>query len=166
MLTGSGTVRWDRLGDPGAEPVVLPHGTPFSSYVWHEIAPALATVGHHVHVWDRAGYGTSGTHPGQDVSPAAQGRILTELPAHPGLRVPSVAAHDFGGCVAPRARLLHRARYRRIAQADQRCTDEIQPLSAGRARPPDERAARLPHGLNHQDRTKSDAVIASNVCES
>ncbi len=40
-----GTLRWDRLGPQDGPPVVLPHGTPFSSYVWHEIAPALAAPG-------------------------------------------------------------------------------------------------------------------------
>ncbi|MFJ8715306.1 alpha/beta fold hydrolase [Streptomyces violaceus] len=116
--TASGTVRWDRLGDPGGEPVVLLHGTPFSSYVWHEIAPALAAAGHRVHVWDMAGYGTSGMYPDQDVSLGAQGEVFTELLAHWGLREPSVVAHDFGGCVALRAHLLHGARYRRLALVD------------------------------------------------
>jgi pimeloyl-ACP methyl ester carboxylesterase len=118
LATTSGTVRWDRLGDAGGEPVVLLHGTPFSSYVWHEIAPALAAAGHHVHVWDMAGYGTSDMHPDQDVSLGAQGRIFTELLAHWGLEEPSVVAHDFGGCVALRAHLLHGARYRRLALVD------------------------------------------------
>ncbi|MFJ7335075.1 alpha/beta fold hydrolase [Streptomyces sp. NPDC101116] len=86
--------------------------------MWHEIAPALAAVGHHVHVWDMAGYGTSGMHSGQDVSLAAQGRVFTELLAHWGLREPSVIAHDFGGCVALRAHLLHGAHCRRLALVD------------------------------------------------
>ncbi|MEU1213796.1 hypothetical protein ABZ424_15485 [Streptomyces sp. NPDC005790] len=34
-FTGSsGEVRWDVLGPEQAPPVVLVHGTPFSSYVW------------------------------------------------------------------------------------------------------------------------------------
>ncbi|MFD5234413.1 alpha/beta fold hydrolase [Streptomyces qaidamensis] len=118
LVTGSGTVRWDRLGDAGAEPVVLLHGTPFSSYVWHEIAPALAAAGYRVHVWDMAGYGSSGMHAGQDVSLGAQGRIFAELLAHWGLQEPAVVAHDFGGCVALRAHLLHGVRYRRLALVD------------------------------------------------
>ncbi|PNG22688.1 alpha/beta hydrolase [Streptomyces cahuitamycinicus] len=116
--TGSGTVRWDRLGDPGGGPVVLLHGTPFSSYVWHEVAPALAAAGYRVHVWDMAGYGASGMHAGQDVSLGAQGRIFAGLLAHWGLQEPAVVAHDFGGCVALRAHLLHGARYRRLALID------------------------------------------------
>ena len=118
LVTASGTVRWDRLGEPGGEPVVLLHGPPVPSYVWHEIAPALAAVGDQGHGRDMAGYGTSAMPPGQDVSLGAQGRILTELLAHWELREPSVIAHDFGGCVALRAHLLHGARYRRLALVD------------------------------------------------
>ncbi|GAB2715015.1 alpha/beta fold hydrolase [Streptomyces bullii] len=118
LSTASETVRWGRLGDPRDEPVVLLHGTSFSSYVWHEVAPALAASGRSVLVWDMAGYGTSDMAPGQDVSLRAQGEVFAELLAHWGLAEPSVVAHDFGGCVALRAHLLHGARYRRLALVD------------------------------------------------
>ncbi len=36
----NGTVHWTRLGED--DPVVLLHGTPFSSYVWRHVARALA----------------------------------------------------------------------------------------------------------------------------
>ena len=36
-------------------PVVLVHGTPFSSYVWRRLAPALAQ-NYKVHVFDLLGY--------------------------------------------------------------------------------------------------------------
>ncbi|MFI6521057.1 alpha/beta fold hydrolase [Spirillospora sp. NPDC050679] len=113
----AGLVRWDVLGDEGAEPLVLLHGTPFSSYVWRNVARALASR-FRVHVWDMPGYGTSEMSAGQDVSLAAQGRVFAELLEHWGLAEPLVAAHDFGGCVALRAHLLHGARYRRLALVD------------------------------------------------
>ncbi|MBC2902610.1 alpha/beta fold hydrolase [Streptomyces cupreus] len=113
----SGDVRWDRLGQPGRPPVVLLHGTPFSSYVWRAVARSL-TRHHQVFVWDMPGYGTSEKAPGQDVSLAAQGRIFTELLSHWGLAEPLVVAHDFGGAVALRAHLLHGARYRALAVVD------------------------------------------------
>ena len=37
----SGRASWDSLGEAGSEPVVLLHGTPFSSYVWRGIARSL-----------------------------------------------------------------------------------------------------------------------------
>ncbi|MGW8379596.1 alpha/beta hydrolase [Streptomyces sp. ODS28] len=117
----SGTVRWASLGTPGQPPVVLLHGTPFSSYVWRGVARALARR-HHVLVWDMPGYGVSERHRGQDVSLAAQGRVFAGLLEHwraeLGVERPAVVAHDFGGCVALRAHLLHGAEYARLALAD------------------------------------------------
>ncbi|AEN12509.1 MULTISPECIES: alpha/beta fold hydrolase [unclassified Streptomyces] len=115
--SSSGEVRWAVLGPADAPPVVLVHGTPFSSYVWRGIARALAQD-HRVHVWDLPGYGVSARYEGQDVSLGAQGRVLTELLGHWELPEPAVVAHDFGGCVALRAHLLHGARYRRLALVD------------------------------------------------
>jgi pimeloyl-ACP methyl ester carboxylesterase len=115
--SSSGDVRWDRLGQPGRQPVVPLHGTPFSSYVWRAIARALVRD-YQVFVWDMPGYGASEKYAGQDVSLAAQGRVFTELLAHWGLREPLVVAHDFGGTVALRAHLLHGVRYRALALVD------------------------------------------------
>ncbi len=114
----SGEVRWDRIGDAAALPVVLLHGTPFSSYVWRAVARALAARGFCVYVWDMPGYGTSEKAAGQDVSLAAQGRTFADLLAHWNLTDPQIVAHDFGGAVALRAHLLHGARYRRLALVD------------------------------------------------
>jgi pimeloyl-ACP methyl ester carboxylesterase len=110
-------VRWDRLGPAGLTPIVLLHGTPFSSYVWRAVAAALSRD-HEVFVWDMPGYGQSEQSPGQDVSLRAQGRLFAELLIHWGLTEPSVIAHDVGGAVALRATLLHGARYRRLVLVD------------------------------------------------
>ncbi|MFF8844126.1 alpha/beta fold hydrolase [Streptomyces sp. NPDC015127] len=116
--SSAGEVRWDRLGDPVAPPVVLLHGTPFSSFVWRAVARALAAAGRQVLVWDMPGYGASAKFAGQDVSLAAQGRVLTELLDHWKLDEPQVVAHDFGGAVALRAHILHGRRYRRLVLVD------------------------------------------------
>jgi pimeloyl-ACP methyl ester carboxylesterase len=115
--SSAGDVRWDRLGPADASPVVLLHGTPFSSYVWRAIAAALAGR-YEVFVWDMPGYGASEKSVGQDVSLAAQGRVFVELLAHWALDQPGVVAHDIGGAVALRATLLHGARYRRLVLVD------------------------------------------------
>ncbi|MFD9539934.1 alpha/beta fold hydrolase [Streptomyces sp. NPDC060022] len=117
FTSSSGEVRWAVLGPEQAPPVVLVHGTPFSSYVWRGIARALAQD-HRVYVWDLPGYGASAQFEDQDVSLRAQAWVFTELLAHWRLTEPAVAAHDFGGCVALRAHLLHGARYRRLALVD------------------------------------------------
>ncbi|MFG2319304.1 alpha/beta fold hydrolase [Streptomyces tendae] len=113
----AGTVRWNRLGAPDGRPLVLLHGTPFSSYVWRAVARSLGRH-HQVFVWDMPGYGMSEKRAGQDVSLAAQGRVFAELLDHWGLAEPLVAAHDFGGAVALRAHLLHGARYGALALVD------------------------------------------------
>ncbi|QKW09331.1 alpha/beta hydrolase [Streptomyces sp. NA04227] len=116
-LTSAGEVRWGVLGPEEAPPVVLVHGTPFSSYVWRGTARALAHE-HRVYVWDLPGYGASQMYAGQDVGLDSQARVFTELLAHWGLDRPAVLAHDFGGCVSLRAHLLHGARYARLALVD------------------------------------------------
>ncbi|WP_067966016.1 alpha/beta fold hydrolase [Nocardiopsis trehalosi] len=113
--TPSGTARWTAHGT--GDPVVLLHGTPFSSRVWHDTATALAAH-HTVYLWDMPGYGTSARHPGQDVSLAAQQRAFTTLLRHWDLDHPTVIAHDFGGAVALRTHLLDGIAYRRLALID------------------------------------------------
>jgi pimeloyl-ACP methyl ester carboxylesterase len=115
--SGSGTVRWETLGDPAADPVVFCHGTPFSSYVWRDVAVAVATT-RRAYVWDMPGYGASAMHAGQDVSLRAQGAVFAALLEYWELTAPAVVAHDFGGAVALRAHLLHGAGYERLALVD------------------------------------------------
>ncbi|MFJ6020127.1 alpha/beta fold hydrolase [Nocardiopsis alba] len=110
-----GEVRWTRAGQ--GPPVVLMHGTPFSSHVWREIAEALSGR-HTVYLWDMPGYGRSEMREGQDVSLAAQQEVFTSLLEHWGLERPRVVAHDFGGAVALRTALLDRVAYDRLALVD------------------------------------------------
>ena len=111
--TGQGAVRWKRIGE--GSPVVLLHGTPFSSYVWRDIAAGLSAR-HTVYVWDMLGYGRS--EKAEDVSLATQNKVFTGLLAHWGLDRPAVVAHDFGGAVALRSALLDGVAYDRLALVD------------------------------------------------
>lgn len=113
----SGEVRWACLGAESAEPVVLLHGTPFSSYIWRDIAAALATR-FRVYVWDMPGYGRSPGYEGQGVSLDALAATFAGLVRHWGLQEPPVVAHDSGGAVALGAHLLHGVPYRRLALVD------------------------------------------------
>ncbi|TCP57449.1 pimeloyl-ACP methyl ester carboxylesterase [Tamaricihabitans halophyticus] len=111
----NGLIRWDRWGS--GDPVVFLHGTPFSSYVWRDIASSFART-NTVYVWDMPGYGQSEMRDDQDVSLAGQGSVFAELLEHWGLREPTVVAHDFGGAVALRAHLLHSKAFRKLALVD------------------------------------------------
>ena len=110
-------VRWGHLGAADLPPLVLVHGTPFSSLVWRRIAPHL-TEFRHVFYYDLLGYGRSEMRPRQDVSLAVQGRLFAALLPHWGVSRPDVVAHDFGGCTSLRAHLLHGCEYRSLSLID------------------------------------------------
>lgn len=114
--TDDGVVRWARLGE-GGNPVVLVHGTPYSSLLWRNIAPALA-LSRSVYVLDHLGYGQSDKHEGQDLTLAAQARRFAQLLEHWGLHEPSVVANDIGGAIALRAHLIESARYQDLTIFD------------------------------------------------
>lgn len=100
---GDGEVRWGVFGD--GEPLVLLHGTPFSSFIWRDIVPVLARD-HTVYVWDMLGFGESSKTP-DDLSLERQTSIFIDLLRHWNVDAPRVVAHDVGGTVALRALLLH-----------------------------------------------------------
>src|SRR3712207_9432286 len=71
-----------------------------------------------VYAFDLPGYGSSEKRAGQDVSLAAQGRVLSELLDHWGLDKPAVVGHDIGGAITLRAHLLEGRDFRAIALID------------------------------------------------
>ena len=113
--TSQGRVRYEVFGN--GPPLVLVHGTPFSSYVWRRVVPALAET-MSVYAFDLPGFGSSEMKDGQDVSLAAQGRVLAELLDHWGLDGPAVVGHDIGGATVLRAYLLEGRDFRAIALID------------------------------------------------
>ena len=70
------SVAWDAFGD--GPPVILVHGTPFSSYVWRTIARELARHTR-VYLYDLLGYGQSEMRAGQDVSLGVQNELFAAL---------------------------------------------------------------------------------------
>jgi pimeloyl-ACP methyl ester carboxylesterase len=104
FVTGAGEIAWDRLGE--GPPVLMVHGTPWSSWTWRRVAPRLAER-FSVYVFDLLGFGASDQRGEQDVSLAAHGARLATLIEYWGLDRPAVIAHDIGGATALRAHLLH-----------------------------------------------------------
>ncbi|MGB9182608.1 MAG: alpha/beta hydrolase [Solirubrobacteraceae bacterium] len=103
-----GAIRWTRVGT--GPPIVLVHGTPYSSRIFSGIVPALA-VHREVFLFDHLGYGQSERREGQDLSIAAQARRFAALLEHWRLDAPSVVATDIGGAIALRALLLEDAAF-------------------------------------------------------
>ncbi|GAA2165169.1 MULTISPECIES: alpha/beta fold hydrolase [Glycomyces] len=115
-LTWQGrTIAWDRFGD--GPPLVLLHGTPWSQYLWRPYAEALASR-FTVHLWDMPGYGHSSKDPAHAVDLGFQSEVFGHLLRDWGLERPHVIAHDYGGTVALRARLLHGVQYASLCLID------------------------------------------------
>jgi pimeloyl-ACP methyl ester carboxylesterase len=107
-------IRYGVLG--AGDPLVLLHGTPFSSIVWRRIAPWLAEH-RRVYYFDLLGYGRSAK-PDGDVSLGIQNELFAALLDHWKLARPDVVAHDFGGTTALRTHLLNRREYRSLTLID------------------------------------------------
>jgi pimeloyl-ACP methyl ester carboxylesterase len=115
--SAAGRVRWEELGDPDQQPVVLLHGTPFSSFIWRNIAAALART-NHIYVWDMPGYGASDSFSSQDLSLDMLTSVFVELLDHWNLSAPAVVGHDSGGAIALGAHLGHHVDYQSLALVD------------------------------------------------
>lgn len=114
--TSRGEIAWDVLGDGPA--VALVHGTPSRGLVWRDVAPALASAGLSVYVFDMLGFGDSSREVEQDVSLRAHGEVLAQLIDSWGLERPALVGHDIGGGVVLRACLLEGVPASRIALID------------------------------------------------
>ncbi|RQS90348.1 alpha/beta fold hydrolase [Burkholderia seminalis] len=100
-------IAWGAFGE--GPPLVLVHGTPFSSQVWRRIAPWLARR-HRVYCYDLLGYGQSDM-PDADVSLGRQNALFGAMLNGWGLSRPRVLAHDYGGATVLRAHFLDGVAY-------------------------------------------------------
>lgn len=110
-----GTIAWDAFG--AGPPVVLVHGTPSWSYLWRNIAPALARE-FTVYVFDLPGYGDSPAPSDGNTSIATHATTLVELLDAWGLDAPAAAGHDIGGAILLRAHLRHQRSFAQLALID------------------------------------------------
>lgn len=109
------SIAWGKMG--AGDPLVLVHGTPFSSQVWRRIAPLLAQRWT-VYFFDLIGYGLSEKIDNQDVSLPVQNDLLAAMFDHWSLDRPEILCHDFGGATALRAYYLNDLRYKRMTIFD------------------------------------------------
>lgn len=97
--------------------MVFLHGTPWSSALWRPMAEALSEQ-FTMYLWDMPGYGASSKEPQHAVDLGIQSELLAHLLEQWELDRPHIVAHDFGGVIALRARLLHGARYSSLCLVD------------------------------------------------
>ncbi|MFD2206356.1 alpha/beta fold hydrolase [Kiloniella antarctica] len=109
------TVAWGVMGE--GDPLVLIHGTPFSSQVWRRIAPLLANRWR-IYFFDLIGYGLSEKKTGQNVSLSVQNELLVALLQEWQISHPTVLCHDFGGATALRAHYLNGLAYASLTLID------------------------------------------------
>lgn len=134
LSTHSYTVKWGSLGDPTSPPLILIHGTPWSSRLWEPYALSLSRQ-FHVYIFDRPGFGESPAErklPGAAASSspiveydgdlARQSEVYAALfkswQADWGSQKPHVVAHDNAGLVSLRAYLLHDCQYASLCLID------------------------------------------------
>jgi pimeloyl-ACP methyl ester carboxylesterase len=108
------SVRYGLVGD--GPPLVIVHGTPWSSFNMRHIVNALSKD-FKVHYYDLIGYGQSDKMPG-DVSLGIQNQVLHKLIDHWGLQSPPVIGHDFGGATALRTHILNARAFEKIVLID------------------------------------------------
>lgn len=94
---GDATVAYLEQGE--GEPVVLLHGCPFSSFVWRNVIPVLATDQRCL-APDLLGLGDTDTPPDADWSISAQARMVVGLLDALGLERVHLVGHDQGGAIA------------------------------------------------------------------
>lgn len=106
-----------RFGTRGnGPPVVLVHGTPWSSFNLRHLIEALSKD-FTVYYYDLVGYGQSDKSPA-DVSLGIQNKVLAELLGHWQLENPAIIGHDFGGTTVLRTHLLDRCEFNKIVLID------------------------------------------------
>lgn len=97
-------------------PLVLVHGTPWSSFNWRHLIPGLSQW-FTVYYYDLVGYGASEKLDG-DVSLGIQNNVLDELLTHWEVENPIIVGHDFGGTTVLRAHLLNNIAFKKIVLID------------------------------------------------
>lgn len=110
-----GETAYDAFGD-GLD-VVLVHGTPVSSVIWHGVVKRLQHK-YRFHLLDLPGYGSSKKFEGQQVQLRSFARVLAEWLADSDLADPILVGHDFGGATVMGAHLEEHARVKAICVSD------------------------------------------------
>jgi len=109
--------RFVRFGTSGnGPPVVVVHGTPWSSYNMRHIIKGLSSD-FTVYFFDLIGYGQSDKSAG-DVSLGIQNQILDQLINHWELENPAIVGHDFGGATVLRTHLINGHDFKKIVLID------------------------------------------------
>lgn len=112
--SSKGKIWYDIIGE--GEPLLMVHGTPFSSRVWYRFIETLK-YNYRIYIFDLLGYGQSDK-TADDISLGVQNIVLSELLEYWNLEKPYVVAHDFGGATVLRSILLNQKTYKKMLLMD------------------------------------------------
>ena len=98
------------------KPLVLVHGTPWSSYNYRHLIEHLS-FDYKVYYFDLLGYGESDMS-NADVSLGIQNRLLNALVEYWKIDHPLIVGHDFGGTTVLRSHILDTRKYSKIVLID------------------------------------------------
>jgi pimeloyl-ACP methyl ester carboxylesterase len=98
------------------EPLVLVHGTPWSSFNLRHLIRDLSCH-YKVYYFDLLGYGESDKSKA-DVSLGIQNKLLDALVDHWEIKCPYIVGHDFGGTTVLRNHILDKREFRKIVVID------------------------------------------------
>ncbi len=101
-------------------PIVLIHGTPFYSRIWHQVLPRLLAAGYRIYLYDFLGFGHSERPADRSVDTSVSGQlpVLLELMDHWRLDQAHIVGHDIGGAVAQQLGIFHPSRLSTLTLID------------------------------------------------
>jgi pimeloyl-ACP methyl ester carboxylesterase len=107
--------------DGEAEPVVMLHGFPQTSYQWRHQLAALASAGHPAYAPDNRGFGRTDK-PRIRISRALLANDVVRFCDALGVERCMLVGHDWGGVIAFKAAVDYPERFTRLALLDTVCT--------------------------------------------
>jgi pimeloyl-ACP methyl ester carboxylesterase len=119
------TVHYQEFGDASDPTMLLIHGYTASTYVWHEVAPAIAGEGFHVVAMDLIGFGYSDKPASFDYSIASHARVVERFMNRLGIGRAAIVGSSYGGAVASTVALDYPERVEKLVLVDAVCNDEI-----------------------------------------
>lgn len=119
------TIHYQKFGDAVNTKLLLIHGYPASTYVWHKTAPRLADEGFHVISLDLPGFGYSEKPAWFDYSITSQARIISRFMNRLGIGRATVVGSSYGGAIAATIALDYRERVEKLVLVDAVCNDDV-----------------------------------------
>jgi pimeloyl-ACP methyl ester carboxylesterase len=119
------TVHFQEFGDAGNPTLLLIHGYTASTFVWHEVAPALAAENFHVIALDLIGFGYSDKPASFDYSIASQARVVERFMNRMGIGRAVLVGSSYGGAVSSIVALDYPERVEKLILVDAVCNDDL-----------------------------------------